>query len=284
MMKKFLALGVVVLVAASLFAGCSKPAEAPTPAPTETPAPVETAKWADGIYFAQDDAFADSGWKDMVTIEVKDGKIVSAVWNGANKAAGDDKITTSAAGNYGMVAFGGAKAEWHEQAALAQAVLIEKQDPAGLADAIAGVSINVSGLQALADKALAAGPMGSGQYKDGAYHAESADFDANSGFKSTVDITVVNGYIVAANWDGVNKDGGDTKKVRAADGRYDMSVAGSKTPWQEQAAAVEAYLIEKQSPALNLTDAEGHTDAVASVSISVTDFVTLADEALAAAK
>lgn len=281
MNRKLIAFGAMVVVAASLFAGCSKPAEPTTP--PETTPPVETAKWVDGIYFAQDDAYADSGWKDMVTVEVKDGVIASVKWNGANKAAGADKVTTSTDGKYGMVEKGGAKAEWHEQAALAEAALIEKQDPAGLADAITGVSINVTGFKALVEKALAADPVGAGQYKDGAYHAESADFDANNGFKSTLDLTVVNGLIVAANWDGVHKDGGDTKKVQSTDGRYDMKAAGAKLDWHEQAAAVEAYLLETQSPELTL-NAEGKTDAITSVSINVSDFFTLAAEALATAK
>lgn len=291
MKKKLLALGLVSVLAISLFAGCSKPAEAPAPAETPAETPAE-AKYADGIYFAQEDGFAENGWKYMVTVEVKDGAIASAVWNGANKNAGPDKITLSTDGTYGMVAKGGAQAEWHEQAAATEAYLLEKQDPTmieytdaeGHTDAIAGVSIHVIEYFTLVEKALAAGPVGAGQYKDGAYHAESAEFDANSGWKSTVDLTVINGYIVAANWDGIHKDGGDTKKVQSADGRYDMSVAGAKAPWHEQAAATEAVLLESQDPAAVELNAEGKTDAIAGVSISVGDFFTLAAEALATAK
>ncbi|MOA26115.1 hypothetical protein D3C78_1468850 [compost metagenome] len=61
-----------------------------------------------------------------------------------------------------MVEKGGAQAEWHEQAAKAEAYLIEKQDPAALTfneegktDAISGVSISLQSYYDLAAQALA---------------------------------------------------------------------------------------------------------------------------------
>lgn len=260
---------------------------------TEEPAE-ETGKYEDGIYFAQEDGFGDSGWKYMATIEVEGGKIVSADWNGAFKAGGVDKKTSSANGEYGMVEKGGAQAEWHEQAKKAEAFLVEKQDPTaieytddeGHTDAISGVSIHVVEFFDLAEKALANGPVEKGPYKDGAYYAEEDDFSETSGWKYTASLTVINGNIVAADWNGVHKDGGDDKDTQSANGEYGMvEKGGAQAEWHEQAEKAEAYLLEIQDPtAIEYTDDEGHTDAISGVSIHVSEFFGLAEKALADAK
>lgn len=113
--------------------------------------------------------------------------------------------------------------------------------------------------------------------KDGDYHAEAPEFDEKSGWKETMDITVKDGKITAVNWDGVHKDGGDTKKKQSKDGKYGMN-------WHEQAEKMEQELIAKQDPAAIATKDDGTTDAVSGVSIHVGGFVQLAQEALASAK
>lgn len=299
-MKKFINLGLVLVLVISLLAGCAgdKPAEQPAASEQEnketasTEAPKEEAKYEDGIYFAQDDNFSpQSGWKAVVTLEVKDGKIVTADWNGAHKNAGVDKKTASKEGLYPMVENGGAKSPWHEQAAASEAFLLEKQDPTaieysddeGHTDAVSGVSIHVKEFFTLAEKALANGPVERGQYKDGAYHAEQEAFNEKSGWKDTVDITVINGNIVAASWNGVHKDGGDDKETKSVNGEYVMTEGG--TPWHEQAMAAETFLVENQDPAaVQYSDDAGHTDAISGVSINVKGFFGLAQEALAGAK
>lgn len=141
-------------------------------APAETEAKEETAEEAtaeetmaykDGTYTAEEAEFSEkSGWKTNVTIEVKDGKIVSVDWNGMHKDGGDDKKKVSMDGKYGMVENGGAIAPWHEQAAKVEAYLIETQDPTMIefkednqhTDAIAGATIKVDGFFKLAQEAL----------------------------------------------------------------------------------------------------------------------------------
>ncbi|WP_201769239.1 FMN-binding protein [Fervidicella metallireducens] len=193
-----------------------------------------------------------------------------------------------------MKQIGKAQSEWHEQAEKAEAYLLEKQDPTaikytdaeGHTDAISGVSIHVMGFFKLAEKALANGPVQRGPYKDGTYHAEQENFDAKTGWKETVDLTVINGNIVAANWNAVNKAGGDDKKTQSEKGVYAMKEKGkAQSEWHEQAAKAEAYLLEKQDPtAIKYTDAEGHTDAISGVSIHVMGFFKLAEQALSQAK
>jgi len=273
MYKKFLSVLLIFMVVFT-FVGCNQ---------TTTVEP----KYADGIYFAQEDGFT-KGWKYVVTIEVKDGKIISADWNGANAAGGSDKVTLSKAGKYGLVAKGGAQAEWHEQAAKTGAYLVETQDPIvitykddeGHTDDIAGVSIHVTEFFDLAEKALANGPVGKGPYKDGAYYAEEEGYTKN--YKYTASLTVINGNIVAADWNGVNINGGKDKDTLSADGEYGLvAKGGAQAEWHEQAAKAEAYLLETQDPTeITYKDDEGHTDDIAGVSIHVSEFFDLAKKAL----
>jgi len=304
-----MALGLTAVLAVSMLAGCSAPAEEPaaeevkTEAPVETEAPAEEATeeaaeeamYADGIYFAKEDAFSEqSGWKATVILEVKDGKIATVDWNGVSKNAGLNKEEASKAGFYPMVENGGAQAPWHEQAAKAEAHLLEIQDPTAIqyaddnyhTDAISGVSIGVSPLFKLAEQALAAGPQEMGPYTDGAYHAEEADFSENSGWKGTVDVTVVFGNIESVNWSGVHKDGGDDKKTASMNGGYPMvENGGAQAPWHEQAAKAEAHLLATQNPTdIQYADDNYHTDAISGVSIGVSPLFTLAEEALSTAK
>ncbi|RKQ30404.1 FMN-binding protein [Oceanobacillus halophilus] len=302
MTKRWLVLVLAAMVSLFLITGCGTEGEASesdaandieeTESNSEETSE-ETGSYEDGIYYAEEDGFGDSGWKYIAVLEVEDGKIVSADWNGAHKAGGDDKDTVSANGEYGMVENGDAQAEWHEQAELVEAYLIETQDPTaieyttdeGHTDAISGVSIHVVEFFDLAEKALANGPVEKGPYKDGAYYAEEDEF-GDSGWKYTASLTVVNGNIVAADWNGVFEDGGDDKDTVSANGEYGMvENGGAQAEWHEQAELAEAYLLEVQDPtAIEYTSEEGHTDAISGVSIHVVEFFDLAEKALAEAK
>jgi len=289
-MKKVTSLlTVVALGAALVLSGCNNQASTPATATDNTAQQTATeGKYKDGIYFAQQPEFAN-GWKYTVTLEVKDGKIVSADWNGANAKGGPDKDTLSASGQYGLVAKGGAQAEWHEQAQKAEAYLIQTQDPTkitykdneGHTDDIAGVSIHVNEFFELAKQALDAGPVGKGPYKDGAYYAEDEMYGTN-GWKYFVSMTVINGNIVAADWNGLNINGGKDKDTLSADGEYGLvAKGGAQAEWHEQAQKAEAYLLQTQDPTkITYKDDAGHTDDIAGVSIHVVEFFDLAKKAL----
>lgn len=295
-LKKVLGLVLSVALVASIFVGCSKPAEQ-TEAPAEETTTVEettatdetAAKYEDGVYFAKEAQFSEQGWKYYVFIEVKDGKIVDAKWNGVFKDSGLDKKSLSEQGLYGMKEKGGSLAEWHEEVALVENYLVETQDPTAItylddnyhSDAIAGATIGVSPFFTLAAEALNNGPTTAGPYTDGVYHAEAKDFAEKSGWKETVDVTVINGNIEAVNWNGVHKDGGEDKVTRSMNGTYGMKEnGGAIAAWYEQADAVEAYLLKTQDPnAITYTDGE-HTDAITGATISVNGFFDLVKEAL----
>ncbi|UWG95446.1 hypothetical protein LPY66_10965 [Dehalobacter sp. DCM] len=249
-------------------------------------------KYKDGIYYAQGDGY-EKGYEYFVKLEVKKGKIVSAEWNAFTINGGKDKLTLSKDGQYPMVANGGAQAEWHEQASKTTAYLIETQDPTKIAykdneghtDDIAGVSIHVNGFFELAQKALAGTPVAKGAYKDGIYYAQDKAFE--KGFKTAVNIVVVNGTIVGADWDAIaEKEDDPDKDALSKSGGYPMvKNGGAQADWHVQAQKAEAYLLSTQDPSkINYKDAEGHTDDIAGVSIHVSEFFTLAQEALANAK
>ncbi|RAP27432.1 FMN-binding protein [Brevibacillus laterosporus] len=289
-MKK-LSLIMASVLTVSMLAGCGA-ATQPTPekkTETATSAEATDKKMADGVYYAQQKN-ADADWNYAVVLDVKDGKITNVNWTGISKDAGPDKKALSKDGKYGMKEQAKAQAEWHEQAEKVEKFLIEKQDPAaitvdndGKTDAVSGVSIKVNDFAALVTEALAAGPQQSGPYKDGGYHAEQPEFEKD--WKYTADLTVLNGKIVAANWNAINEKGEADKKTQSKEGKYAMvEKAKAQAEWHEQAAKVEQALIEKQDPAAITVNNEGTTDAVSGVSIKVNDFVKLAEEALKDAK
>lgn len=290
---KRLVLVISLVLALSILVGCQSKTETKeevteTEVSTEESAVDIDAEFVDGTYFTTSGTF-ENGWMGAIVLEVKEQKIASIKWTGISSTAGADKYTASQNGGYPMVANGGAQSEWYEQvdAVVAHALesqslkAIEYKDEEGHTDAITGVSIGVSEFYTLAAKALAAGPTEAGPYKDGAYYAEAAEFD--NGWKSTVNISILNGNIVSVDWNGLAEEGDKDKDTASIDGDYAMS--GELGLWHEQAMRVEENLIATQdATVIEYSDDEGHTDAITGVSIHVSEFFALAEEALAMAK
>jgi major membrane immunogen (membrane-anchored lipoprotein) len=305
-MKRTAAVLLSLIMVIGLLAGCGSKTDnnegntQASPSPTSSNEPSASAKpsneqagYADGLYYAEGEYAEKSGWKEIVALKVEGGKIVSVNWNGLSRFGGLDKKAVSEAGKYGMVANGGAQAEWHEQASKMEQFLVQQQSTAGIkaneegiTDAVSGVSIGVGEFSSLVNKALEAAPVIGGSYKDGSYYAEAAEFDANSGWKENVQLTVMNGHIVAVRWNGVHKDGGTDKVTRSTAGEYGLvAKGGAQAEWHEQALKAEQYLLEKQDPAAIVFNAEdGKTDAISGVSIHVNSFVELSIQALKDAK
>ncbi len=239
--------------------------------------------YSDGVYFAQETEFPQSGWKYNVTLVVNRGKIKEVTWNGSNINGGEDKVSISRSGRYGMVEYGNAIAPWWKQAQAVEKALIKFQDvdeitlsdTDGHTDAVTGATIKVAPFVALVKEALAAGPVGYGPYKDGEYSAQEAAFD--HGYKYAVAVTVTSGYIVSVKWDGIAEDGGKSKVQKSMDGEYGMVAnGGAMAPWFEQAKAVEAGVISSQS-----TD---QPDSISGATIGPDPFYALLNEALAGAE
>jgi major membrane immunogen (membrane-anchored lipoprotein) len=243
-------------------------------------------KAKDGFYFAEQTEFSRSGWKYQAVIEVKGGKIVSANWNAVNSLGAPDKKTHSIAGGYKMNA---PKGEWHVQAARVEAELVKLQDPAkyavkadGKTDAITGVSITIKEFSDLAVKALASEPIAKGSYKkDGWFFFKSTAFAG--GYAPTALVTVVNGRIVSAVWDEVSQKAGT--KTKLGQGKdYGMAKVAKQGEWFVQAERVQAELIKEQDPAKIKVKADGKTDAISGVSVTINSFIGAATEALKAAR
>jgi major membrane immunogen (membrane-anchored lipoprotein) len=250
-------------------------------------------KAREGVYFAQDQKFdPQTGWKEQVVVTVAAGKITKVNWNGISNLGGADKKTVAAAGGYGMKKASKLGLEWDQEAANVEAYLLKTQDVGfnklkadGTTDAISGASLHVANFFTLVNKALGSAPIARGIYKkDGWYFKEQAAFDAQTGWKDSVLITVVNGTVVDVLWNGTSKDATKKSKlVEAIEGRYGMAKAAKQGEWNVQAAAVQAALIKAQDPAKIAVRADGTSDAITGASIHVTA-VTLAVEALKPAR
>lgn len=244
-------------------------------------------KAKDGVYFAQDEAFGSSGWRDQVVVTVSGGKIAAVLWNGIPNIAGaTDKKSWATSGKYGMKKASKIGADWDVQAAPAEAWLVKTQDVGfknfnkdGKTDAISGATMTTSGFLALVNKALASAPVPKGPYaKDGWYFAAQPDFDKNSGWKDTALVTVANGSVVDILWNGVSKDAAKKSKlIEAEAGKYGMAKAAKKGEWNVQAKAFQDAIVKAGDPA------KVKADAVTGASIYPT-VLALAAEALKAAK
>jgi len=268
-MKKILALALAMSVAATALA-------------------FGQVKAKDGVYFAQEESFSKTGWKDQVVVTVAGGKIAKVLWNGSSNLPGAaDKKSYAAAGKYGMKKL--AKAgEWDQQAAAAEAWLLKSQDPGfskfdkdGKTDAISGATMTTKGFLALVNKALAEPPVAKGSYaKDGWFYAEQPAFDKSSGWKDTVLVMVVNGTVVDVLWNGIYKDGSKKSKlVEAESGKYGMGKVAKKGEWNVQAKVVQDAIVKAQDP----SKIAAKNDAVSGASVFPTA-VILAAEALKSAK
>lgn len=124
--------------------------------------PVGSGPYVDGSFYASAADFDESsGWKDNASFTVINGFVVSAYWNGEHKDSAKDKKTTSIDGEYNMVKFGNAIAEWHEQVQLIEGFIMDAQDIEMITlvddahtDAVTGVTIAVNGFVNLAKEAL----------------------------------------------------------------------------------------------------------------------------------
>ncbi len=120
------------------------------------------------------------------------------------------------------------------------------------------------------------------EYVDGTYSATATEV-GKAGYRDEVHIEVKDRHIVSVEYNGFTEYGHD-KKSESHGGAYDMTIAGAKKPWHEQAELLQNSLIQTQDPETITLDSEGYTDAVAGVSIKAKSFVDLSKTALSDAK
>lgn len=180
-MKKLLSMAMVMTLALSIVSCSSTPAEeTPADTATETPAeetPAEDAAatedetsaeeetvteeepaladepsgaFADGTYKAEGELDSETGYTSYVEVTVVGGEITEVVYDGV-KEDGTVKSEASESGEYGMVAYGNASSEWHEQALLLEEAAVAGQ---GAVDTVSGVTIAVDEFTTLLNAAL----------------------------------------------------------------------------------------------------------------------------------
>ena len=290
MKKRILFVVMALVLVVSMFAGCS------------------AAKYKDGVYYAIGEPSND--WRDFVVVTVEKGKIADAYWGGVNTVPQGDKFVLSQNGGYDMVAYGGAKSQWYEQAKACEDWLIKNQDPAKFdslysdaegrtaaltTDTGASVSIHVKGFFTLVAQALASEPVPADQYGETRVVTAMGE-PSEQGWKDLAEFIVVNGTIVAANYDALytkeyvaEGDGangqyfvvdGDKATAQSKDQikeGYGMTAAGSTLEWYQQAELLEQYVVDNQ--AMFTVNADGYADGVAGVSVHAIGFYSLFNQA-----
>jgi major membrane immunogen (membrane-anchored lipoprotein) len=125
--------------------------------------------------------------------------------------------------------------------------------------------------------------FGQAKARDGVYFAQDENFAPQGGWKEQVVLTVAGGKITKVNWNGVSNLGVADKKTVAAAGGYGMKKASKiGAEWDQQAAAVEAYLVKSQDVGFSKFKQDGTTDAITGASMHVQGFFALVNKALAA--
>lgn len=112
-----------------------------------------------GTYRAAEETYDSSGFRNVVTLTISDGKIIAATWDAEQQNSTTTKKELSEAGDYVMSETG---LPWHKQAEIMENALLSLQDPAriiyqpdtGKTDAYTGATITVSPFILLADEAL----------------------------------------------------------------------------------------------------------------------------------
>ncbi|WP_333653095.1 FMN-binding protein [Lacrimispora sp.] len=227
----------------------------------------------DGTYTYEAPEFDKNGYKDLVEMTIKDQTITALTWD-CLKEDGSKKSQLSMDGKYVMTENG---PKWHEQAEALVKYVMENQSVEGLmnadgyTDTIASVSIDISGFVNGVKDCLSQASQktaGNGALEDGTYTYEGAEFDKN-GYKDLVVMTIKDKTITALTWDCLKEDG-SKKSQLSMDGKYVMTENGPK--WHEQAEELAKYVLDKQTVE-GLMNADGYTDAIASVSIDISGFV-----------
>ena len=118
-------------------------------------------EYKDGIYTAEMPEFSDSGWRDIMELEIQNGEITRINWDAVYI---DDTIPIrkkqySKSGLYGMLVEG-AVGEWYDQAIAIEQYVIEngvdsfRLNNEGRTDTVAGCTIHVNAFERLVRECL----------------------------------------------------------------------------------------------------------------------------------
>lgn len=196
---------------------------------------------------------------------------------------GQSKKALAASGEYVMSQAEGAL-QWDAQIEAVETFLTENNfdttkinitDEDGHTDTLTGVSMKVGTyvqlVQDLMDKVAA------GETEFGFSGSKKVEFEGEES-TDVVEIVYNNGTPVNLNIDVIQADG-SSKRAASEEGTYDM---GGELKWHEQMDLLEDFIVANNfdTTKVNLTDEDGHTDAVTGVSIKVGSYLDLVTQAL----
>lgn len=273
-MKKLLALMLVLFLTVVLVAGCggsqnNQQGQQEEQQQEQGGQEQQQAAYEDGTYYAEEKEFSQQGWKGVMTVIVKDGKITNVFYDEVNQ---EGKLK-SFDPEYGPRMKEKSGTTPVEAFAKLEQSLIDKQDPEAV-DTVTGATHTSEAFKALAAEALKGSPVqATGGLKDGIYKAAEADFD-DHGWKAMAAIVVKDGKIQSAFFDEINKEDGHYKSVDE-DYAKRMEASSGQTP-AKAAEALTKSLVEKQDV--------NQVDAVSGATGTSNKFKALMNEALSLAK
>lgn len=272
----------IALASAVLFLGaCSNETTEPQQAP-ETSQEATTEGYTGAVTY--ETLYDPTGAKtDVVSIKMdfENGKPTSVAIDVLMD--GQSKKALAASGEYVMSQAEGAL-QWDAQIEAVETFLTENNfdttkinitDEDGHTDTLTGVSMKVGTyvqlVQDLMDKVAA------GETEFGFSGSKKVEFEGEKG-TDVVEIVYNNGTPVNLNIDVIQADG-SSKRAASEEGTYDM---GGELKWHEQMDLLEDFIVANNfdTTKVNLTDEDGHTDAVTGVSIKVGSYLDLVTQAL----
>lgn len=272
----------IALASAVLFLGaCSNETTEPQQAP-ETPQEATTEGYTGEVKY--ETLYDPTGAKTdvvSITMNFESGKPTSVAIDVLMD--GQSKKALAASGEYVMSQAEGAL-QWDAQIEAVETFLTENNfdttkinitDEDGHTDTLTGVSMKVGTyvqlVQDLMDKVAA------GETEFGFSGSKKVEFEGEKG-TDVVEIVYNNGTPVNLNIDVIQADG-SSKRAASEEGTYDM---GGELKWHEQMDLLEDFIVANNfdTTKVNLTDEDGHTDAVTGVSIKVGSYLDLVTQAL----
>ena len=223
----------------------------------------------DGTYYAEDKEFDKNGWKSIVTVVVKDGKIANVFFDQVNK----DGLLKNFQQDYAVRMKEKSGTTPLEATMKLEKSLLAKQKPEAV-DAVSGATGTVEAFKKVVAEALKGAPVAAkGGFKDGLYKAMEEDFDSH-GWKAMAAVVIKDGKIQRAFFDEINKQDGHYK-LSDAEYAKNMEAKSGTTPAKATEEAVKS-LLAKQDPK--------QVDAVSGATGTIEKFKTLMTKALSFAK
>ena len=223
----------------------------------------------DGIYFAHSDHFSEeSGYKEAVLLEVKDNELINLHLDAINTSAKLITVEEQATKTSSV--------STTEQLNFLESYLFSNSQVDAInydAKHLADLTINVEAYINLYTKALASKPIVIGAYQDGYYFIEAPSF--TDGEKASLGFTVLNGNIIAVNFDILSEKTNTSYKQELTNGNDELE------SWLEQVNILEQHLVKTQNPTGIEYNENFTSNVLDEPCLFIGDFVKLAVDALA---